>query len=88
MNEKETNVLPKAPPKPQANEKPKSNRKMRRRWVRIVLWMLRALLVPVLCAAALIVGLWIGYAYIGGKGAGDVWEWATWRHAFDLVFGS
>ncbi|GAA3412843.1 DNA-directed RNA polymerase subunit beta [Paenibacillus hodogayensis] len=92
MNDQETNVHPVLEPKPQEKpkqqEKPKSKRKLKRRWVRIILWILRALLVPFLCAVALLVGLWVGYAYIGGKSGADVWEWTTWRHVFDLIFGN
>ena len=84
MNDKETSVRPK--PKAQANATQK--RKLRRRWVRILLWLLKTVLVPVLCILALCGGLWLGYVYIGGKDAADVWEWSTWKHLFDLVCAS
>ncbi|TMV47151.1 DNA-directed RNA polymerase subunit beta [Paenibacillus mesophilus] len=84
MNDKETNVRPK--PKAQASAAPK--RKLRRRWVRMLLWLLKVMLVPALCIIALCGGLWLGYVYIGGKDGADVWQWSTWKHLFDLVFAS
>ncbi|MBD2863612.1 MULTISPECIES: DNA-directed RNA polymerase subunit beta [Paenibacillus] len=76
----------KAKPQQDAKEKPQPKRKLRRRWVRLLLGLLRALLVPVLCVIAVVVGLWLGYAYIGGREGSDIWEWDTWKHLFDLVF--
>ncbi|PYI51155.1 DNA-directed RNA polymerase subunit beta [Paenibacillus flagellatus] len=76
MNDQDTNV----------RESPKG--KLRPRWAKIVLRVLRALLIPFLCLVALIVGLWIGYSYIGGRSAADVWQWSTWKHLFDLVFAT
>jgi hypothetical protein len=84
MNDKETSVRP----KPQGQAKAKNKPKLRRRWVRILIWLLRTLLVPLLCLVALFGGLWLGYVYIGGKDGADVWEWSTWKHLFDLVFAS
>lgn len=80
MNDKETNVRP----KPKVKAKPK----LRRRWVKMLLSLLKALIVPFLCVVALCVGLWLGYAYVGGNDSADVWKWSTWKHLFDLVFAS
>lgn len=90
MNEKEAIARPQAQPQPREKEKPgtKKKKKLRPRWVRILLWMLRMLVVPVLSVCALLVGLWIGYSYIGGAEAEDIWKWSTWKHLFDLVFAS
>lgn len=76
MNGKETDVRKSSSPK------------LRPRWQKIALRTLRALLIPFLCVVALFVGLWVGYAYIGGKSTTDVWIWSTWKHLFDLVFSS
>lgn len=84
MNDKDTSIRP----KPQEKAKPKGAPKRRRRWVRMLLGLLRTLLVPALCALALYVGLWIGYSYVAGADAEDILDWSTWRHLFDLVFSS
>lgn len=59
-------------------------------WLRMTLLIiyriLRALLVPALCLAALCIGLTIGYATIGGGDASDVFKFETWKHLYDLVF--
>lgn len=59
-------------------------------WLKTTLFILfkimRALLVPALCLAALFIGLTIGYATIGGGSAGDVFKFETWKHLYDLVF--
>lgn len=46
----------------------------------------RRLLVPILCLVALMIGLYIGYAKIGGGDGSDVWNINTWKHIYDLVF--
>lgn len=51
-----------------------------------VLRLLRILLVPILCVAALFAGLIIGYVYVGKQPLEDVWSIETWRHLFDLMF--
>ena len=55
-------------------------------WLRIILSIIRFLLIPALCLAALFVGLTIGYATIGGGEASDVFKFDTWKHLYDLVF--
>lgn len=54
--------------------------------LKVFLRVLRILLVPILCIAALYVGLMIGYVYIGGQDAAEVMQWNTWKHLYDLVF--
>lgn len=63
-----------------------SRRGKRSRPVGITLKILRILLVPLLCIAALIAGLIVGYVYIGGQEMSDVWDIGTWKHVFDLMF--
>jgi hypothetical protein len=46
------------------------------------------MLVPMLCVAALIVGVVFGYVYIGGRDSADVWNLETWKHLFELVFAN
>ena len=55
-------------------------------WAKITLKILRYLLVPALCVAALFIGLTIGYSVIGGESASDVFKFSTWKHLYDLVF--
>lgn len=66
--------------------KPKKRRKRRHPAVRALLWTLRAAIVPLLCIAALLAGLYIGYTKIGDGAAEDVWNLETWLHMFDLIF--
>ena len=55
-------------------------------WLRIILRILRYLLIPALCFIALMFGLTIGYATLGGGEASDVFQIETWRHLYNLVF--
>lgn len=43
-------------------------------------------LFPLLCVAGLLIGLRLGYVRFGGGDSGDVLQWETWKHMFDLVF--
>mgnify|MGYP001325577155 CR=1 FL=1 len=65
---------------------PQRRRSRLPRWLRIVLRILRLLLIPALCAGALIGGLIVGYVYVGGQEMSEVWDLKTWKHVFDLVF--
>ncbi|TFE29092.1 DNA-directed RNA polymerase subunit beta [Cohnella luojiensis] len=47
---------------------------------------IKLLIIPVLCIAALIVGLAIGYVVLGDKPLSDVFDSNTWKHMYDLVF--
>jgi hypothetical protein len=52
-----------------------------------ILWMtVKLLIVPVLCVVALVFGLAVGYAVLGGKPVSEVLDWNTWKHMYDLVF--
>ncbi|MFD0617348.1 MULTISPECIES: DNA-directed RNA polymerase subunit beta [Paenibacillus] len=31
-------------------------------------------------------GLSVGYVIVGKRPLGDVFQWATWQHVFDLIF--
>ncbi|WP_210023616.1 MULTISPECIES: DNA-directed RNA polymerase subunit beta [unclassified Paenibacillus] len=42
--------------------------------------------IPLTCAAALFIGLTIGYVYIGKQSFREVLDISTWRHMFDLIF--
>lgn len=55
-------------------------------WAAITLRVLKALIIPLLCLAALFIGLAVGYVYLGGRPVDDIWQWTTWKHVFDLVF--
>ncbi|RED57659.1 DNA-directed RNA polymerase subunit beta [Cohnella lupini] len=57
------------------------------RMIARVVWMsIKLLIIPVLCVAALIVGLAIGYVVLGDKPLSDVFDFNTWKHMYDLVF--
>jgi hypothetical protein len=62
------------------------HKKLRPRWLKILLSTLRFLLVPTLCLVALTVGLVGGYVYLGGQPISEVWTLTTWKHLVDLVF--
>ncbi|MFS0725845.1 DNA-directed RNA polymerase subunit beta [Paenibacillus sp. 1P07SE] len=54
--------------------------------VRIVLWILRKSIVPLLLLLALVGGAFLGYVMLGEGDSTDVWKWETWRHLYDLIF--
>lgn len=55
-------------------------------WARICLWLLRKSIVPIIMAAMLLAGLYAGFVFLGKGSSDEVFEWATWRHLYDLVF--
>jgi len=56
------------------------------KWARVILWVLRKSIVPIVMVVMLIVGLYVGFVYLGDGSKSEVFEWATWRHLYDLVF--
>ncbi|MBD2845862.1 DNA-directed RNA polymerase subunit beta [Paenibacillus sp. IB182496] len=54
--------------------------------LRILFWILLKSIVPLLLLLSLVGGLYVGYAVIGDGPKGDVWEWSTWKHMYDLIF--
>jgi len=54
--------------------------------VRMLLWVLRKSIVPILLVLALVGGAFIGYVLLGEGDRADVWKWETWRHLYDLIF--
>lgn len=63
--------------------KRKTRVKTRRRRV-FPIW-LRILVISILCAAAAIAGLVIGYGIIGSGNPVDALRFDTWKHIFDLI---
>lgn len=59
----------------------KSPKKKRSVWKTI-----RWFVIPILFVIALITGLVLGYSYIGGEEASDVFQVETWKHLVDLIF--
>ncbi|MFD0590631.1 DNA-directed RNA polymerase subunit beta [Paenibacillus sp. GCM10027627] len=55
-------------------------------WARISLWIVRKSIVPIIMIIMLLAGLYFGFVFLGKGPEGDVFEWATWRHLYDLVF--
>lgn len=54
--------------------------------LRIVWTSVKILIIPIVCIAALIVGLAIGYVVLGDKPVSEVFDARTWKHMYDLVF--
>lgn len=57
-------------------------------WVSFLIRLGKELTIPVLCIIALIAGLTVGYVYVGKRSMDEVWMVSTWKHLWDLVFGS
>jgi hypothetical protein len=57
-----------------------------RPWLKGTWRVLRYLIVPLLCLAAVAIGLFIGYSVIGDGQGADVWKLDTWKHLIDLIF--
>jgi hypothetical protein len=52
-----------------------------------IVWMtVKLLIIPVLCLAALIFGLAVGYTVLGGQPVSEVFHVNTWKHMYDLIF--
>jgi hypothetical protein len=86
--ELETQEAPNAPEAAKVSKPAKKPRKRKKLWVRIILFTLRLLLVPVLCLCALYAGLVIGYVRFGGQPYSDIFDMATWKHLYDLVYSN
>lgn len=71
-----------------ASERPPARKKRSAgRLIGLIIWTtIKVLIVPVLCVAALLVGLAIGYVVLGKGELADVFDMHTWRHMYDLVF--
>lgn len=46
----------------------------------------RKVWIPFACIAALLLGIMIGYVFIGKQSANEIFNLDTWHHLFDLVF--
>jgi hypothetical protein len=89
VKELEIQDVPQKPEAAKASKPSKPAKKPRKRkklWLRIVLFTLRLLLVPVLCLGALYAGLVIGYVRIGHQPYSDIFDMATWKHLYELVY--
>lgn len=70
------------PRKRSANSSGSSGRTL----LRIVWMSVKILIIPIVCIAALIVGLAIGYVVLGDRPLSEVFDAETWKHMYDLVF--
>ncbi|MFC4812002.1 DNA-directed RNA polymerase subunit beta [Paenibacillus sp. GCM10023250] len=61
-------------------------RKKRHPAVRALRWTLLKSIVPVLCILAVLGGMYIGYAVLGKHPGSEIFQIATWKHMYDLVF--
>ncbi|KZE77918.1 DNA-directed RNA polymerase subunit beta [Paenibacillus elgii] len=57
-----------------------------KRWKKAVFTFLKWTWIPFTGIVALLVGLAIGYVYIGKQDYHEVFNLNTWRHVFDLIF--
>ncbi|GLI08673.1 hypothetical protein YDYSG_47050 [Paenibacillus tyrfis] len=57
-----------------------------KRWKKAVFTFLKWTWIPFTGIVALLVGLAVGYVYIGKQDIHEVLNLNTWRHAFDLIF--
>ena len=64
----------------------KSNDSSGRIIARVIWTSVKILIIPILCIAALIFGLAIGYVVLGDQPLTDVFDARTWKHMYDLVF--
>jgi hypothetical protein len=55
-------------------------------WLRILFWVFRKSLAPIIMIVMLLAGLYIGYVIVGGQPKEDVFELSTWKHMWDLIF--
>ncbi len=69
-----------------AKAKGKQTEKRRPIGVRVLLWLLRKSIVPLIMLIMLVAGLYVGYVIVGKGPEDDVFQWQTWRHLYDLVF--
>jgi len=90
MNRRDNHSRDKYAAKPALSPKaPKPTKKRRSAWRaagRAVLFSAKILAIPVLCVAALMFGLAVGYSVLGGREMDEVFDWRTWKHMWDLVF--
>ena len=70
------------------SDKTKTSRKSKSvpAWLRQTFKALRYLLVPILCLAAVIIGVFIGYVILGGRDFADILNLSAVKHLIDLVF--
>lgn len=54
--------------------------------LRFLLWLLRKSVVPSLSVIAIVGGMYIGYVIVGKRPASEVFDLATWKHMYDLIF--
>lgn len=76
------------PESTQTNTPKKTAKRVRATWLVIVLAILKFLRVPFLCVVAAALGLWIGYAKLGGQPVSEMLHKSTWKHLYDLVFAN
>ncbi|RKP47280.1 DNA-directed RNA polymerase subunit beta [Cohnella endophytica] len=63
------------------------NRRSSGRIIARIIWTsIKVLIIPVLCIAALIIGLAVGYVVLGNRPTSEVFDSTTWKHMYDLVF--
>lgn len=63
-----------------------SKKKQRPAGIRVLLWLLRKSIVPLIMIIMLITGLYVGYVVVGKQPEDEVFQWSTWQHIYDLIF--
>lgn len=56
------------------------------KWATVSFWLFRKSIVPIVMVIMLIAGLYIGYVIMGEAPKDDIFDLATWKHLYDLVF--
>lgn len=69
-----------------AAQKPSSARARRKRAGNTLPFGLKLLVIMFLLFSAMVVGAIVGYSVVGKGAVGDVFNPATWKHIYDLVF--
>lgn len=68
-------------------EEPQSDQQVRWVQLRLIPIWLRIILVIVLFIGVAVLGLTIGYSFIGDGEAGGALKWSTWQHILDIMEG-
>jgi len=53
----------------------------RRRWLWLFIYTF-----PIVILVSFVLGLAVGYSVLGKASVEEVFDWATWKHVWDLVF--
>jgi len=55
-------------------------------WVRMLFWIFRKSIAPLIMIVMLLAGLYIGYVIMGDQPKEDAFKFSTYKHLWDLIF--